>query len=148
MGASERSARSRQCGTSERVERIKLESSIAPSLASSYPYRRSGAARRTSDSNWRNCTACIQRLRIILDNAARELREWELQLALTGQMVQSHTFLTTQTPCTGISIILGLSCVIEPFRSLGPAATLRQHCLQMTQRRCTLISVAVCEIGH
>ena len=107
MGASERSARSRQCGTSERVERIKLESSIAPSLASSYPYRRSGAARRTSDSNWRNCTACIQRLRIISDNAARESREWELQLALTGQMVQSHTFLTTQTPFTGISSHFG-----------------------------------------
>ena len=65
VGASERSARSRQCGTSEHVERIKLESSIAPSLASSYPYRPSGAARRTSDSNWRNSNACIQRLRII-----------------------------------------------------------------------------------
>ena len=61
----------------------------------------------------------------------------------------NHTpFLQLKHPLQGFRGILGLSCVIGPFRSLGPAATLRQHCLQMTQRRCTLISVAVCEIGH
>ena len=40
-------------------------------------------------------------------------------------------------PVQGFWVKWGLSCVIGPFGRQGPAATLRQHCPQMTQRRCT-----------
>ena len=33
--------------------------------------------------------------------------------------------------------------MIGPFGRQGPAATLRQHCPQMTQRRCTLYGVTL-----
>ena len=36
----------------------------------------------------------------------------------------------------GFRVEEGLSCVIGPFGRQGQAATLRQHCPQMTQRRC------------
>ena len=37
---------------------------------------------------------------------------------------------------TGFLSEMGLNCVIGPLGRQGPADTLRQHCPQMTQRRC------------
>ena len=46
--------------------------------------------------------------------------------------------------CTGFLSEIG-SCVIGPLGRMGAAATLGQHCPQMTQRPGTLIHVNCCE---